>query len=90
MYLAISETIRYRATKLGDVIATSNSYTGINSGSGNLSNGSTDNYLLTGLQDGATYTISIVATSQDLPSDAIAIEVTLGETSLIHFPPSYI
>ena len=24
MYLAISETIRYRATKLGDVIATSN------------------------------------------------------------------
>ena len=75
---------------LGDTTGYIISYTGINSGSGNVSNGSTDNYLLTGLQDGATYTISIVATSQDLPSDAIAIEVTLDETSLIHFPPSYI
>ena len=75
---------------LGDTTGYSISYTGISSGSGKVSNGSTDNYLLTGLQDGATYTISVVATSLDLPSDAIEIKVMLGETSLVNNPPSYI
>ena len=46
-----------------------------------VSDGSTDNYLLTGLQNGESYTISIVATSEHLPSESIAadMEVMLGE-----------
>ena len=47
----------------------------------NVSDGSTDNYLLTGPQNGESYTISIVDTSQHLPSESIAtdMEVMLGE-----------
>ena len=47
----------------------------------NVSDGSTDNYLLTGHQNGESYTISIVATSQHLPSESIAtdMEIMLGE-----------
>ena len=46
-----------------------------------VSGGSTDDYLLTGLQNGESYTISIVATSQHLPSESIPadMEVMLGE-----------
>ena len=36
-----------------------------------VSGGSTDNHKLTGLQNGASYAISIVGTSQQLPSDHI-------------------
>ena len=43
-----------------------------------VSGGSTDNYLLTGLEMEATYTISIVAVSEHLPSDTRDQEVTLG------------
>ena len=48
-----------------------------------VSGGSTDNYLLTGLQNGDTYTISIVATSQHLPSESVTLDmdVSLGEKS---------
>ena len=42
-----------------------------------VSGGSTDNYLLTGLVMGATYTICIVATSQDLPSGRVETMITL-------------
>ena len=46
-----------------------------------VNNGSTDYYLLTGLRNEDTYNISLVATSQHLPSESIAadMEVTLGE-----------
>ena len=46
-----------------------------------VSDGSTGNYLLTGPQNGESYTISIVSTSQHLPSESIAtdMEVMLGE-----------
>ena len=44
-----------------------------------ISGGSTDEYTLTGLQSATTYTISIVATSQDLPSSAVVLELTLSE-----------
>ena len=56
-------------------------YSGGSSGSVNVSDGSTDNYLLIGLQNGESYTISIVATSQHLPSESIPadMEVMLGE-----------
>ena len=56
-------------------------YSGGSSGSEDISNGSADNYLLTGLQNGESYDISLVATSQHLPSESIAadMEVMLGE-----------
>ena len=40
--------------------------------------GSTNNYLLTGLQNGDTYTISIVATSDLFPSDTVTADLTVG------------
>ena len=42
-----------------------------------VSGGSTDNYLLTGLVMGATYTISIEATSQHIPSGRVETVITL-------------
>ena len=46
-----------------------------------VSDGSTDNYLLTGLQNGASYTISIMGTSQHLPSEVVELDMSidLGE-----------
>ena len=41
--------------------------------------GSTDNHLLTGLQNEASYTISIVGTSEHLPSDRVDHNITLCE-----------
>ena len=68
-------------TPLGDTTGYRIYYSGGSSGSVNVSDGSTDNYLLPGLQNGESYTISIVATSQHLPSESIAadMEVMLGE-----------
>ena len=40
--------------------------------------GSTDSHILTGLQNGATYTISIVATSQGLPSETVTADMAVG------------
>ena len=40
---------------------------------------STDEYTLTDLQNGGTYTISIVATSSsDLPSESVLADMTVG------------
>ena len=68
-------------TPLGDTTGYRIYYSGGSSGSVNVSDVSIDNYLLTGLQNGESYTISIVATSQHLPSECIAtdLEVMLGE-----------
>ena len=55
-----------------------------------VSGGSTDNYLLTGLQNGESYTISIVATSEHFSSESVTIDmdVGLGEISeYIHCIP---
>ena len=38
---------------------------------------------LTGLQNGATYTVSIVATSQHLPSDAVERRIMLGKVYMM-------
>ena len=48
------------------------------SGSEDISGGSTNNYLLTGLQNGVGYTISIVGTSQHFLSDEKEVNVDLG------------
>ena len=58
-------------------------YSGGSSGSVNVSDGSIDNYLLTGLQNGDIYTISIVTlattSSQLFPSDTVTVtNVHLG------------
>ena len=62
--------------------------TGHSSGRVTISGGSIDSHFLF-LQNRATYSISIVATSQELPSDAVVIDVTLGETEnckmILHF-----
>ena len=61
--------------------------TGHSSGRVAISGGSIDSHFLF-LQNRATYSISIVATSQELPSDAVVIDVTLGETescNILHF-----
>ena len=47
-------------TSLGDITGYRIYYSGTSSGSVDVSDGSTDNYLLTGLQNGGTYNISIV------------------------------
>jgi len=46
-------------------------YSGGSSGSEDVSGSSTDNHLLTGLQNGDSYTISIEGTSEHLPSDRV-------------------
>ena len=52
-----------------------------------VSGGSTDNYLLTGLQNGHSYTTSIVATSQHLPSETVTLDMSigLGEISTVYY-----
>ena len=53
---------------------------GGSSGSEDVSGGSTDNYLLTGLQNGETYNISIVIVSQYFTGNAaVVLDITLGE-----------
>ena len=68
-------------TPLGDTTGYRIYYSGGSSGSEDVSGGSTYNYLLTGLQNGASYNISIVATSQHFFSVDMALdqEVMLGE-----------
>ena len=62
------------------------SYTspGPTSGSVNVSGGSTDHYLLSGLQNGISYNISIVATSyHSFPSESVVIN-GVGKAVFIH------
>ena len=58
-------------TPLGDTTGHRIYYSGGSSGSVDVSGGSTDNQLLTGLQNGASYTISIVGTSEHFFSDHV-------------------
>ena len=70
-------------TPLGDTTGYIISYTGGSSDNVTVSGGSIDNYLLTGLVMDSSYTISIVAISEHLPSDVLEVEVTLGETEIL-------
>ena len=64
---------------LGDITGYRISYTGGgSSGSETVSGGSTNSYTLTGLTNGQTYTISIVATSSGLSSAPVQATVGLG------------
>ena len=66
-------------TPLGDTTGYRISYNSGSSGSEDVSDVSTDNYLLPGLENGASYTISIVGTSLHLPSDVVDVDIGLGE-----------
>ena len=44
-----------------------------------VSGGSTDSHLLTGLQNGASYTISNAGTSEHFFSEDVEVNITLGE-----------
>ena len=64
-------------TPLGNTTGYRIDYSGGSSGNVDVSGGSTDNHLLTGLVMGATYTISIEATSQHLPSGRVETMIAL-------------
>ena len=68
-------------TPLGDTTGYRVYYSGGSNGSVDVSGGYTDNHLLTGLQNEASYTISIVGTSEHLPSDRVDYpnSIPLGE-----------
>ena len=68
-------------TPLGDTTGYKIYYSGGSSGSVDVSGGLTDNRTLTGLQNRASYTISIVGTSEHLPSDSVDYQnsITLSE-----------
>ena len=70
-------------TPLRDTIGYRIYYSGGSSGSEDVSDGSTDNYLLIGLQNGDIYNISIVATSQRYRSDAMTVNIGLGTCTCI-------
>ena len=65
-------------TPLGDTTGYRISYSGGSSGSVDVSDGSTDNYLLTGLQSGAIYTISIMGISLHLRSEEVEVDIVIG------------
>ena len=66
-------------TPLGDTTGYRISYSGGGSGSEDVSDGSTSTHTLTGLENGANYTISIVGTSLHLPSEVMDVDIGLGE-----------
>ena len=68
-------------TPLGDTTGDRIYYSGGSSGSEDVSDGSIDNYLLTGLQNGEMYTISIAATSPYFPSESVTVmDIGLGKS----------
>ena len=66
-------------TPLGDTTGYRIHYNDSNSSdSVDVSGGSTDNYLLTGLQNGESYTIFIVATSEHFYSESVTVNLNVG------------
>ena len=65
---------------LGDTTGYRISFTG--GSDEDIDGGSTNSYTLTGLTNGQTYTISIVATSEHLFSDATTFEITLSKREI--------
>ena len=66
-------------TPLGDTTGYRISYSGGSSGSVDVSDGSTSTHTLTGLENGASYTISMVGTSLLFFSDVVEVDIGLGE-----------
>ena len=59
-------------------------YSNGNSGSVDVSGGATDNHLVAGLQNGASYTISIVGTSEHLFSDSVGYPNSIPLSELLN------
>ena len=76
-------------TPLGDITGYIIYYTNDdNTDSVTIDDGSTDEYTLSDLQNGGTYTISIVATSSsDLPSESVLADMTVGlsESNILYY-----
>ena len=77
-------------TPLGDTTGYRIYYSGGSSGSVDVSGGSTDNHLLTGLQNGVSYTISIVGTSEHLPSDRVDYPSSIILSELLQHMSLYV
>ena len=77
-------------TPLGDTTGYRIYYSGGSSGSVDVSRGSTDNHTLTGLQNGTSYTISIVGTSEHLPSDRVDYPNSITLSELLQHMSLYI
>ena len=73
---------------LGDTTGYRISYSSGSSGTMDVSNGSTDNYLLICLQNGDSYTISIVSTSLHLPSETVYLSKSIllisGQSNIVY------
>ena len=71
---------------LGDTTGYRISYSDGSSGTVDVSDGSTDNYLLICLQNGERYTVSIVSTSLHLPSETVYLSksILLNSGQSIH------
>ena len=71
-------------TPLGDTTGYRIYYSGGSSGSVDVSGGSTDNHLLTGLQNGVSYTISIVGTSEHFFSNRVDYPNSISLSELLY------
>ena len=74
---------------LGDTTGYRIYYSGGSSGSVDIIGSSTDNYILTSLQSGSTYVITIVGTSQHVRSNAVTNEILLGK-SYVNYANRYL
>ena len=70
-------------TPLGDTNGYRIYYSGGSSGSMDVSGGSTDNYLVTGLQSGASYTFSIMGTSNLISSILVEYPSNISLSELL-------
>ena len=81
-------------TPLGDTTGYRIYYSGGSSGSVDVSGGSTHNHLLTGLQNGASYNISIVATSTHFYGDRVyftnIVQLSESSTSCVSISNNYV
>ena len=71
-------------TPLGNTTGYRIYYSGDSNGSVDVSGGSTDNHLLIGLQNGDSYTISIMGTSEHLPSDRVDYPNSIALSELLN------
>ena len=72
-------SIRVSWTESTDATGYRIHYTSVSdSGNETVSDGSTETHTLTGLVNGETYTISIVATSDNLPSESVTADKAVG------------
>ena len=76
-------------TPLGDTTGYRIYYSGGNNGSVDVRGGSRDSHLLTDLQDGASYTISIMGTSEHLPSNRMDNQNSIPLSELLQLVSVY-